>query len=272
MELGREGADLVLHYSHEREGADEVAEELKALGRQAFVFEADFRVTGAVAALADAALEKFGTIDPLVNNAGITFNNPFVVTTAEQLDTLFDVNIKAAFLLTQKIVVAMEKSGKGSICNISSIHGMQGAAHHTAYAATKAAILGFTRALAMELGHKGIRVNAVAPGWIMVESVAEATPGFDPQKAAERANTKVPLARYGLPCDVARLVAFLCSEDASYITGQTFVVDGGTSTLMSLLSEFRDPPAGFCRGYSRAGDTLAIKDTESSPEFKNARI
>jgi NAD(P)-dependent dehydrogenase (short-subunit alcohol dehydrogenase family) len=242
LELGREGADVVLHYSGERKDADSAAQELGRLGRQTAVLEGDFRKSGAAKDLADRALQVFGTIDLLVNNAGITFSSPFSEITSEQLDMLFEVNIKAAFRLTQEIAAVMEKHRGGAICNISSIHGLQGAAHHSAYAATKGAILGFTRALAMELGYKKIRVNAIAPGWVMVESTS-ALPGFDPQIARERADAKVPLTRYGTPQDVAKLVVFLCSEDSGFITGQTFVIDGGTSTLMSLLSDFRNPPA-----------------------------
>jgi glucose 1-dehydrogenase len=244
LELGREGADVVLHYSHERKDADSAAQELDRIGRRTAVLEGDFRKAGAARDLAERASKAFGTIDLLVNNAGITLRCPFSEITSAQFDMLFDVNIKAAFQLTQEIAAVMEEHRGGAICNISSIHGLQGAAHHSAYAATKGAILGFTRALAMELGYKKIRVNAIAPGWIMVESTS-AMPGFDPEKARERADAKVPLTRYGTPQDVAKLAVFLCSEDSGFITGQTFVIDGGTSTLMSLLSDFRIPPTSI---------------------------
>jgi NAD(P)-dependent dehydrogenase (short-subunit alcohol dehydrogenase family) len=142
------------------------------------------------------------------------------------------------------------ETGSGAICNLASIHALQGAPEHSAYAATKGAIMACTRALAVELGHRGIRVNAIAPGWITVEGYATAIPGFNLKQAAEDAKNKVPVARYGVPLDVAKLAAFLCSEDAGYIAGQIFVVDGGTTALMSLISDFRtESTARFGSGY-----------------------
>jgi NAD(P)-dependent dehydrogenase (short-subunit alcohol dehydrogenase family) len=242
LELGREGADLAIHFSHEREGADRAAQELREIGRKVVVIKADFNILEDPARLAGIALDQLGRVDILVNNAGITFNHAFEETTAEQLETLWNVNMRGTYLLTQQIVESMIKCGAGAICNISSIHGLQGASRHTAYAATKGAILGFTKALAMEVGYKGIRVNAIAPGWIMVES-AMALPGFDISQAAARAQAKVPLGRFGVPGDVAKLAAYLCGPDALFITGQTFVVDGGTSALMSLLSDHSNKPS-----------------------------
>jgi NAD(P)-dependent dehydrogenase (short-subunit alcohol dehydrogenase family) len=166
------------------------------------------------------------------------------------LDTLLNVNFRTPFLLTQKVVEGMLKQGSGAICNVASIHALQGAPEHSAYAATKGAITAYTRALAVEIGHRGIRVNAIAPGWITVEGYAAAIPGFDLKKAAEDANAKVPVARFGVPLDVARLAAYLCSEDAGFIAGQTIVIDGGTTALMSLLSDFRaESTARFGIGY-----------------------
>ena len=127
---------------------------------------------------------------------------------------------------------------------------MQGAPEHTAYAATKGAIIAYTRALAVEFAHKGIRVNAIAPGWVTVENYFKAIPGFNECDAAEVARNKVPAARYGVPLDIAKLAAFLCSEDAGFIVGQTIVADGGTTALMSLISDFRaESVARFGAGY-----------------------
>jgi NAD(P)-dependent dehydrogenase (short-subunit alcohol dehydrogenase family) len=161
-----------------------------------------------------------------------------------------NVNFRTPFLLTQRLAAEMIQHGGGTICNLSSIHGLQGAPEHSAYAATKGAIIASTRALAVELGHKGIRVNAIAPGWITVDSYFGAIPGFNLDKATEQARNSIPLARYGVPSDVAKLAAFLCSDDAGFITGQTFVIDGGTTTLMSLMSDFRsESTARFGREY-----------------------
>ena len=250
LEFARQGADVVLHYSHSPEGAQSAANEIQALGRRATVLEADFQNVGVATSLADSALDFLGGIDCLVNNAGITFNSPFLKIKPEHLDILLNVNFRVPFLLTQRMAEAMLQQGNGVICNLTSIHGLQGAPEHSAYAATKGAIIAWTRALAVELGHKGVRVNAIAPGWITVENYAKAIPGFDLQKAAEEARRKVPVARYGVPLDVARLATYLCSEDAGFITGQTFVVEGGTTALMSLISDFKtESAARFGTGY-----------------------
>jgi len=250
LEFARQGADVILHYSHDRDNGESTVQEITAMGRRATRFKADFNVSAEVLELAAFAIETFPEIEILVNNAGITFNSPFQKITIDQLDTLMNVNLRGPFLLTQKIVEAMVAKGGGVVCNLTSIHGLQGASEHSAYAATKGAIIAITRSLAVELGYQGIRVNAIAPGWIMVESSAAARPGFDLKEIAKRARSKVPTGRFGVPKDVAKLAAYLCSKDAEFITGQTFVVDGGSSVLMSLLPDFRkESAAKFGKGY-----------------------
>ena len=250
LEFALQGADVVLHYSHESAGAESALKEILSMGRRATTVRADFNNVDAADKLAEAALGFLGQVNCLVNNAGITFNSPFLKVRGEQLDVLMNVNFRTPFLLTQRIAAEMIQHGGGTICNLSSIHGLQGAPEHSAYAATKGAIIASTRALAVELGHKGIRVNAIAPGWITVDSYFGAIPGFNLDKATEQARNSIPLARYGVPSDVAKLAAFLCSDDAGFITGQTFVIDGGTTTLMSLMSDFRsESTARFGREY-----------------------
>jgi NAD(P)-dependent dehydrogenase (short-subunit alcohol dehydrogenase family) len=250
LEFAREGADVVLHYSHESEGAETAAGEIELLGCRVAIFKEDFNDLNAAHRLADSAIAFLGGIDCLVNNAGITFNRPFVKMKPEQLDTLLNVNFKTPYFLTQRIAEQMLKQGGGSICYLSSIHGLQGAPEHTAYASTKGAITACMRSLAVELGYQGVRVNAIAPGWIMVDSHAVAIADFSLERSTEDARDKVPLAKYGIPSDVAKMAAYLCSEDAGFITGQTFVVDGGTTTLMSLMSDFRtESTARFGIGF-----------------------
>lgn len=239
LEFARQGANVAFHYSSTKTGAVEAVAEALALGVKAAAFQADFSQLEDVQRLGREVLETFGRIDILVNNAGITFNKPFLKIEPAQFEKLYDVNIRASFFLSQALVPAMIEAGKGAICNITSIHGIVGAAEHAAYAGTKGAIIAYTRALAVELAHQGVRVNAVAPGWISVEGIYDAIAGYEDSEAQKMAFEKVPAARYGLPIDVARLVAFVCSDAASYMVGQTLVLDGGTTALMSLLPDFR---------------------------------
>jgi NAD(P)-dependent dehydrogenase (short-subunit alcohol dehydrogenase family) len=243
LEFARQGATIVLHYCHHPQGAFSAAEEIKSMGRKVVALSADFDDLDQVFSFADQAIAAFGSIDCLVNNAGISFNKPFLKILPEQFNKLFHVNFRAQYFLSQRVVAHMLERNGGAICNISSIHGLQGAPEHSAYAATKGAIIAFTRALAVEFAHKGIRVNAIAPGWITVENYFKAIPGFSEDDAQKNAQASVPAARYGVPIDVARLAAFLCSEDSSFIIGQTITLDGGTTALMSLISDFRSESA-----------------------------
>jgi NAD(P)-dependent dehydrogenase (short-subunit alcohol dehydrogenase family) len=241
LEFARQGAQVVLHYSHHPEGAISALDQIKGMGRRCAAFAADFNNLDEAVSLANNAIETLGGINCLVNNAGITFNRPFLQMQPPQFDKLFNVNFRAQYFITQKIVQNMLLHGGGAICNISSIHGLQGAPEHSAYAATKGAIIAHTRALSVELAHRGIRVNAIAPGWITVENYFKVIPGFTEEQAKKDAAKAVPVARYGLPIDVARLAAFLCGDDAGFLVGQTIVLDGGTVSLMSLISDFRTP-------------------------------
>ena len=250
LEFARQGADVVLHFAHSGQGAESAVAEIRALGRQAEVFAADFDALDQVLQLADRAIGFLGRVDCLVNNVGITFNKPFLRVTPGQFDRMYHVNVRAQFFLTQRIAQNMLEHGGGAICNVTSIHGLQGAPEHSVYAGTKGAIISYTRALAVELAHRGIRVNAIAPGWVTVENYYKAIPGFNEEDAKRSAANAVPVGRAGAPVDIARLAAFLCSDEAGYIVGQTLVADGGTTSLMSLISDFRnESSARFGTGY-----------------------
>ncbi len=250
LEFARQGADVVLHYAHSGLGATSAVEEIRGWGRRAEVFRADFDSVEQVEQLASRAIEFLGGIDCLVNNSGITFNKPFLQVTPQQFDVLYHVNVRAQFFLMQSVVRDMLTHGGGTICNLTSVHGLQGAPEHSVYAGTKGAIIAQTRQLGIELAHQGIRVNAIAPGWITVENYYQAIPGFSEESARESASNSVPLGRAGAPLDIARLAVFLCSEDAEFIIGQTIVADGGTTALMSLFSDFRsESPNRFGKGY-----------------------
>jgi NAD(P)-dependent dehydrogenase (short-subunit alcohol dehydrogenase family) len=249
LELARQGADVVVHYSHSSEGALSAVEEIRAFGRRATALPADFAKPDEAVPLAEKAIEFLGRVDCLVNNAGISFARPFFEIEPSQLDLLFHVNFFAQFLLTQQIARQMLDRG-GAICNITSIHGLQGASEYSLYAATKGAIIAFTRAIAVELAHRKVRVNAIAPGWVTVENYAKAIPNYDPEEEARAASQMIPAARAGSPADVAKLAAFLCSDDAGFIVGQTIASDGGSSVLASLKPDFRtETPARWGAGY-----------------------
>jgi len=156
------------------------------------------------------------------------------------------VNIRAQFFLMQRVTAHMVEHGGGAVCNLTSIHGLQGAPEHAVYAATKGAIIAFTRTLGIEMAHKGVRINAIAPGWVVVENHKKIFPGYEESEAIASAHDSVPLGRPGFPLDIAKLALFLCSEDAQYIIGQTIVADGGTTSLMSLISDFRTESSARC--------------------------
>ncbi len=250
LEFARQGADVVLHYAHSAEGATATVAEIRAMQRRAEVFPADFDDLDQVRQLAASAIDFLGGLDCLVNNSGITFNKPFFQVTPEQFDRLYHVNVRAQYFLTQRVAQDMLQHGGGTICNLTSIHGLQGAPEHSVYAGTKGAIIAQTRTLGVELAHKGIRLNAIAPGWVTVENYYRAIPGFNEEEARESAKNAVPVGRAGTPLDIARLAVFLCSADAEFIIGQTLVADGGTTALMSLISDFRNESSNrFGTGY-----------------------
>ena len=163
LEFARQGADVVLHYAHSGQGAESAVEEIRSLGRRSNVFPADFDKIDQVCELAEQAIGFLGGIDCLVNNSGITFNKPFLQVTPEQFDVLYHVNVRAQYFLTQSVARDMLEHGGGAVCNLTSIHGLQGAPEHSVYAGTKGAIIAHTRTLGVELAHQGIRAQRHRP-------------------------------------------------------------------------------------------------------------
>ena len=241
-----EGADVALHYAHSEKGASEAAAHARETGVRARALQADFRDVEAVRGLGAQALEFLGGIDVLVNNAGITMNLPFEKVTVEQFETLYHVNIRAQFFLTQRVLPAMLDAGTGAIVNMTSIHAFEGFPEHAVYAGTKGAIVAYTRQLAIELAPKGIRVNAIAPGAVAVESHDRVIENYD----TEAMGRLIPAGFEGTPEDIARVAVFLASDDARYIVGQTLIVDGGTTSWMPFSDAFRRPVnMSFGKGY-----------------------
>jgi 3-oxoacyl-[acyl-carrier protein] reductase len=220
-ELAAAGATLVLADVNEAK-LNETAAELAANGAQASAFVMNVSSEESIQTAAKAILEKFGKVEILVNNAGITRDNLMLRMKRADWDSVIGINLTGAFLLTQALLPAMLKNRWGRIVSIASVVGRAGQAGQVNYAASKAGLIGFTRSLAREVGSRNITVNAVAPGYIETPMTAVLN---EQQNAAMMAT--IPLGRRGLPKDVAQAVAFLASDAASYITGHVLDVNGG---------------------------------------------
>ncbi len=219
--LASEGADIVL-LSNETAPNEATAEEIRALGRKVLPITMDVSNTGDVEAAVKAGMETFGKIDILINNAGITRDNLLIRMSDEEWDDVMRINLKGAFLMSRAIAKPMMKARAGAIVNTASVIGLIGNAGQCNYAASKAGMIALTKSMAKELASRGIRVNAIAPGFI-VSRMTDALPEAVKAKMLEG----IPLGRLGTTDDIARSVAFLASDDASYITGQTLNISGG---------------------------------------------
>ena len=236
LEFAKEGAAVVFHYSHSAAGAESAVQKVLALGGKAKAIKADFNLVEPVHQLAREAIEFLGGLDVLINNAGITTNVPFEESTPEQFDTLYHVNVRAQFFLTQACLPALMETGKGVVLNFSSDHAFAGMTEHSIYAGTKGAIVSYTRELALELIQKGVRTNCIAPGWIFVENHRKTLgDAFDEVEAGKT----MPAGFLGEPHDIGRLAIFLASEESRYIIGQTVICDGGLIAVMPLTGDFR---------------------------------
>lgn len=222
LALAAQGADVAVNYAGSEAAAKEVAAEIEAMGRKAFVIQADIASTEASTAMVDAVVKEFGRIDVLVNNAGITRDGLLMRMKEEDWDAVITTNLKGVFNCTKAAIKYMMKQRSGNIVNISSIVGVMGNAGQANYCAAKAGVIGFTKATAKEVAARGIRVNAIAPGFIKTDMTSVL-----PEKVVEAMLAGIPLNRLGETEDIAKAVLFLASSDANYITGQTLHVDGG---------------------------------------------
>ena len=222
LALAAQGADVAVNYAGSEAAAKEVAAEIEAMGRKAFVIQADIASTEASTSMVDAVVKEFGRIDVLVNNAGITRDGLLMRMKEEDWDAVITTNLKGVFNCTKAAIKYMMKQRSGNIVNISSIVGVMGNAGQANYCAAKAGVIGFTKATAKEVAARGIRVNAIAPGFIKTDMTSVL-----PEKVVEAMLAGIPLNRLGETEDIAKAVLFLASSDANYITGQTLHVDGG---------------------------------------------
>ena len=221
-ELASAGFRLAVIYAGRDDDARKMSEELKTGGTDVETYRCDVADTGQVRKVSQKILERFGRVDVLVNNAGISQIKLFTDTTEEDWDRMMDVNVKGLYNTCHSLISQMIERKYGRIINVSSMWGITGASCEVAYSASKAAVIGFTKALAKELGPSGITVNCVAPGVIDTEMNA----GLD-RETIETLRNEIPLDRIGSAADVAGAVSFLASEKAGYITGQVIRVDGG---------------------------------------------
>lgn len=222
LELGRRGANVAINYAGNEVKAQEVVEELQALGVQAIKIQANVANESEVKKMMKEVVNTFGSIDILVNNAGVTRDGLLMRMKEEEFDEVIDTNLKGAFLATKAVTRQMMKQKHGDIINIASVVGVNGNPGQANYVAAKAGLIGLTKSTAKELAARNIRVNAVAPGFITTDMTDALTDG---QKTAIM--NVIPLEKLGEPEDVANVVCFLASDDAKYITGQTIHVDGG---------------------------------------------
>ncbi|HEY4798061.1 MAG TPA: 3-oxoacyl-[acyl-carrier-protein] reductase [Bacteroidia bacterium] len=225
VKMAQHGANIAFSDVVPVEKTNPVAAELAALGVKAKAYQSDASDFKASEAFVSEVVKDFGKVDILVNNAGITRDQLLMRMTEEQWDLVIKVNLKSVFNLTKAAQMHMIKARSGSIVNMASVVGVKGNAGQSNYSASKAGIIGFTKSIALELGSRNVRCNAIAPGFIETEMTAVLDP-----KVVEQWKQQIPLKRAGTPDDVANLAVFFGSDMSSYITGQVLTVCGGMLT------------------------------------------
>lgn len=222
LELAKQGANVVVNYAGNEVKAEEVVEEIKQMGSMAFKVQADVANESNVKDMVKTVISQFGSLDILVNNAGVTKDNLLMRMKEEEFDQVINTNLKGVFICTKAVTRQMMKQRAGRIVNVASIVGVSGNPGQANYVAAKAGVIGLTKSNAKELASRNIHVNAVAPGFISTDMTDELT-----EEQHVRMIAMIPLAKLGKPEQVATVVRFLASDDASYITGQTIHIDGG---------------------------------------------
>ncbi|UGS20244.1 3-oxoacyl-[acyl-carrier-protein] reductase [Flavobacterium cyclinae] len=223
--FAEQGANVAFTYSSSVESAMALENELNALGIKAKGYQSNAADFNEAQKLVDDVIAEFGTIDVLINNAGITKDNLLMRMSEEDFDKVIEINLKSVFNMTKAVQKIMLKNRKGSIVNMSSVVGVKGNAGQANYAASKAGMNGFTKSIALELGSRNIRCNAIAPGFIETEMTAKLN-----EDVVKGWRDAIPLKRGGTPEDVANVCVFLASDMSAYVTGQVINVDGGMLT------------------------------------------
>ena len=223
--FAEQGANVAFTYSSSVESAMALESELNALGIKAKGYKSNAADFDEAQKLVDDVIAEFGTIDVLINNAGITKDNLLMRMSEEDFDKVIEINLKSVFNMTKAVQKIMLKNRKGSIVNMSSVVGVKGNAGQANYAASKAGMNGFTKSIALELGSRNIRCNAIAPGFIETEMTAKLN-----EDVVKGWREAIPLKRGGTPEDVANVCVFLASDMSAYVTGQVINVDGGMLT------------------------------------------
>lgn len=224
LRLAKDGMTVAVNYSHSDAEAAKTVEEIKAAGGDAVAYKADVSDLNQVKDMFKFVSDTYGRVDVLVNNAGIVRDEYLLMLTQENLDKCLDLNIKGYFYCAQQAALKMFSQKSGVIVNMSSVSSKMALAGQSVYSATKGAVNSMTQTMAKELARKKIRVNAVCPGFVQTEMVDQL-----PEDKKKEYLKEVPLGRFADVNEVAGLVSFLCSDDASYITGQAIVLDGGLS-------------------------------------------
>ena len=220
--LAKAGADVAINFAGNVAAAEEVAKEITTLGRKAILVQGSVAEAAKAQEIVDKVIAELGKIDILVNNAGITRDGLLMRMKEEDWDAVLTTNLKGVFNCTKAVIKPMMKQRAGTIVNMASVVGEMGNAGQTNYAAAKAGVIGFTKSVAKEVASRGIRANAVAPGFIATDMTKVL-----PEKVQEEMAKTIPLGRQGQPQDIANAVLFLVSDEAAYITGQVINVDGG---------------------------------------------
>lgn len=215
-------SDIAFIYNSRDDYAEEIKNEIENLGARVFAFKSDVSSFKDAQATVEEAVKNLGGVDILVNNAGITRDNLLLRMSEKEFDDVININLKSVFNYTKAVMKPMIQQRYGRIINITSVVGITGNAGQSNYAASKAGVIGFTKSTAREIASRGITVNAVAPGFIETDMTANLN-----DKQREALLNNIPLKRLGTPEDVAKVVGFLCSDEAAYITGQVIAVDGG---------------------------------------------